>query len=594
MTSAPPITARRRGGLLLVVVEVIPLLAALAPAAAGALLWPRRLDGVSEFLQREPDAPLVGIDADHEQRELVTAADELVGPGDRSIRHLRDVQEAVHAGLELDERAEVREPDDLAGDARAHRVALGDRRPRVGLDLLEPEGDPLVLLVDVEDLRLDLLPLLENFRRVADAAGPGHVGDVQEAIHAGLELDERAEVGQVAHLPRDPRPRAVALLDRRPRVGLDLFHAERDALRGAVDVEHDHVHLVADVHQLGGMTHAARPRHLRDVDEPLDAGLELDEGAVVGEAHHPAAGLRARRERLLHALPRVRRLLLVAERDAARLAVEVQHDHLDLVADLEDLRGMAHAPPAHVGDVQEAIDAAQVDEGAVVGDVLHGAREHHALGEHLERVLLLLLALLLEDGAAGEDDVAAAPVHLDHLRANRLPDHRGEILDGAEVHLRAGEEGLHAHVHRHAALDDLDDPALDGQPLLVGLHDRVPHLDLVGLVLREDDQPLGVLLGLEVDLDLLADPGELAVTVKLLDRDRALALVADVHEDLRRGHLDDTAAHDLALLELAAGPFVEPVLHPLLGRVVSLLSQRAEGVLGFVRLHPASSSSHWI
>src|SRR2546426_9745994 len=104
MTSAPPITARRRGGLLLVVVEVIPLLAALAPAAAGALLWPRRLDGVSEFLQREPNAPLVGIDADHEQRELVTDADQLVGPGDRSIRHLRDVQEAVHAGRSEERR----------------------------------------------------------------------------------------------------------------------------------------------------------------------------------------------------------------------------------------------------------------------------------------------------------------------------------------------------------------------------------------------------------------------------------------------------------------------------------------------------------
>src|SRR5438034_1987890 len=193
MTSAPPITARRRGGLLLVVVEVIPLLAALAPAAAGALLWTRRLDGVSEFLKREPVAPLVGIDADHEQRELVTDADQLVGPGDRSVRHLRDVQEAVHAGLELDERAEVREPNDLAGDARAHRVALGDRRPRVGLDLLEPERDPLVLLVDVEDLRLDLLPLLENFRRVADAAGPGHVGDVRSEEHTS-ELQSHSDL----------------------------------------------------------------------------------------------------------------------------------------------------------------------------------------------------------------------------------------------------------------------------------------------------------------------------------------------------------------------------------------------------------------
>src|SRR2546425_1063701 len=128
MATAPPITARRRGGLLLVVVEVIPLLAALAPAAAGALLWTRRLDGVSEFLQREPDAPLVGIDADHEQRELVTDADQLVGPGDRSVRHLRDVQEAVHAGLELDEGAEVREPNDLTREARAR--SPGGSAPR--------------------------------------------------------------------------------------------------------------------------------------------------------------------------------------------------------------------------------------------------------------------------------------------------------------------------------------------------------------------------------------------------------------------------------------------------------------------------------
>src|SRR2546425_288710 len=176
MTSAPPITARRRGGLLLVVVEVIPLLAALAPAAAGALLWPRRLDGVSEFLQREPDAPLVGIDADHEQRELVTDADQLVGPGDRSIRHLRDVQEAVHAGLELDERAEVREPADLARDARARRVALGDRRPRARLDLLDPERDPLRLLVEVADPHLDLLAVLEHLRGVAHAARPSAPG----------------------------------------------------------------------------------------------------------------------------------------------------------------------------------------------------------------------------------------------------------------------------------------------------------------------------------------------------------------------------------------------------------------------------------
>ena len=258
-----------------------------------------------------------------------------------------------------------------------------------------------------------------------DVARPRHVGDVQEAVHPRFELDERAEVGEVAHAPGDHGARRVALLDHRPRVRLDLLHAERDPLGAAVDVEDDHLDLVADVDDLRGMAHAPAPRHLRDVHEALDAGLELDERAVVGEAHHLAARLRPGRVRLLDALPRVGRLLLVAERHAPAVAVEVQHDDLDLVADVEDLGGMADAAPAHVGHVQEAVDAAEVDERAVVRDVLHGPRERHALGEDFHRVLLLLLALLLEDGAAREHDVAAAAVELDDLGADLLADHRG-------------------------------------------------------------------------------------------------------------------------------------------------------------------------
>src|SRR5205823_14125996 len=168
-------------------------------------------------------------------------------------------------------------------------------------------------------------------------------------------------------------------------------------------------------------------------------------------------------------------------------------------------------------------------------------------------VLLLLLALLLEHGAAGEHDVAAAPVELDDLGADLLADHRGEILHGTQIDLRARQERLHADVHGEAALDHLDHAALDRLPLLVRLGDRVPDLDLVGLVLGQDDEAFGVLLGLEVDLDLLADLRQGAMAMELLDRDRTLALVADVDEHLARAHVDHTTAYDLTFLELAGG-----------------------------------------
>src|SRR5438445_3948761 len=589
---------RRRTGLFLVVVVVVVTVLTTAPASAtSAAALPfhflRRLDGVRQLLEGEADAPLVRVHPDHQERQLIADADELVGPPDRTIRHLRDVQQPVHPGLQLDERTEVGEADDLARHPRAHRIALLDRGPRVGLDLLEPEGDPLVLAIEIQDLRLDLLALLEDLRRVTHVAGPGHIRDVQQAVDPRLELDEGAEIGEVPHPAEHPRAGLVPLLDRRPRIGLYLLHAERDALGGTIDVEHDHVDLVAHVDQLRRVPHATGPRHLRDVDEPFHTGLELDEGPVVGEAHDLALGLGAGGIGLLDALPRIRRLLLVAQRHPAGLAIEVEHHDLDLIADLEDLRGMAHPPPAHVGHMEKTINATEVDEGTVVGDVLDGAREHHAFVKDLQCMLLLLLALLLEDRPAREHDVAAAPVELDHLGADRLADHRGQVLHRPEIHLGARQERFDPDVDGEPALDDLDHAALDRCALLVCLGDRVPDLDLIGLVLRKDDEAFGVFLRLEVDLDLLAHLRQAAVAMELLDRDRPFALVADVDEHLARADVDHAAADHLAFLKLGHAGLI-PVLHTFLGCVTALPTRPAEVLPWFVLLHTARSSSHFI
>ena len=92
-------------------------------------------------------------------------------------------------------------------------------------------------------------------------------------------------------------------------------------------------------------------------------------------------------------------------------------------------------------------------------------------------------------------------------------------------------------------------------------------------------------LGLQEDLDLLTHLREGPHPMKLLDRDRALALVADVDEDLARAHVDDAALDDLAFLELAHR-LMEPVLHALLGCVgAALLARIAEGVPGFMHAH---------
>ena len=106
------------------------------------------------------------------------------------------------------------------------------------------------------------------------------------------------------------------------------------------------------------------------MDQAFDALLDLDERAVVGDvgdlAEHAGVGRVAARD----VLPRIRAELLEAEADALALAVELEDAHVDLVADVDDFGRMLDALPRHVGDVQQAVDAAEVHERAVVGEVL--------------------------------------------------------------------------------------------------------------------------------------------------------------------------------------------------------------------------------
>src|SRR5829696_8983530 len=107
-------------------------------------------------------------------------------------RHVGNVDQPVDVVLDLDEGAELGEVADLALDARADRVLLGQLVPGVALDLLEAERNAARRRIDAEHLRFDAVANVEDLRRVLDALAPRHFADVNQAFDAGLELDERA------------------------------------------------------------------------------------------------------------------------------------------------------------------------------------------------------------------------------------------------------------------------------------------------------------------------------------------------------------------------------------------------------------------
>src|SRR3989449_869549 len=423
---------------------------------------------------------------------------------------------------------------------------------------LDGEADTLLARVDAGALRFDRVARLEERGRLVDALA-GELRDVHQPLDPLLQLDEHAEVGDARDRALDARAGRVAPGHLRPRVVGELLDAERDTLVVHVDAKHDRLDLVALLVQLRGVLHLLRPVEVGDVHQAVDVLLHLDEEAEVGDALDLAADLRAHRVVHAHQLPWIRLGLLHAERDALALRVVLEDDHLHAVADVDDLGGMRDPAPRHVGHVEEPVDAAEIDEGAVVGDVLDRALEDDTLLQYLERLGLERRALALEDRSPGHDHVAARAVELEDGEAPALPDVAIEVARRPEVGVRAWEERGHADVHLESALHLADDRPFDRAVALVGLLDLAPDLELLRLLPREDDVARLGVARLEVDVDFVAlVHGELALARgELVGRDGALGLVADVDRDRVAPDEDDPAGADLALLRLLQAPLEE-------------------------------------
>src|SRR3954453_8463480 len=222
-------------------------------------------------------------------------------------------------GEDVFRQGELRTPLD-----RLRVVCSCDNPP--ALDTLERERQSASLAVDLDDLRLDLIPLRDDLARVLDVM-LGELGDMHEPFDAGEDLDEGAERDDLRNLAVDLVSLVVGIDDLLPWIRLGLLQPERDPLALTVDVEDLHLHVLADLEHLGRMVDVA-PRKLGDVNQAVHA-VEVDESAEVDDVRDLAVDDVAGVEPVENLLPLLLALVLehraAGEDDVVSRAVELDH-----------------------------------------------------------------------------------------------------------------------------------------------------------------------------------------------------------------------------------------------------------------------------
>ena len=324
----------------------------------------------------------------------------------------------------------------------------------VGVELLDTQGNTLALHVHRQNDGLHVLALLEvahgGFARLV----PRQVRQVHQAVDACGQAHKHTKVGDGL----DRTFHAITALAVHgkflPRVGTALFHAQADAALVFVDFQHHDFDLVAQGHQFAWGHVFVGPVHFRHVHQTFNAWLEFYKRTVVGNvrdlAEHAGAGGVAAAD----TKPRVVAHLLETQRHAVLFGVKFKNFGRDFLTRLHHFAGVTHTAPGHVGDVQQAVNAAQVHKRTVFGDVFHYTVNDGTFFEGFHHLGAFLTHGSLNHRTAAQHHVVALAVELDDLELHGFVFIGRQVFGGARVHQGAGQESTNAvDQHSQAAFD---------------------------------------------------------------------------------------------------------------------------------------------
>ena len=167
---------------------------------------------------------------------------------------------------------------------------------------------------------------------------------------------------------------------------------------------------------------------------------------------------------------------------------------------------MVDAFVADVSDMQQAIDAAQINERTVIGDVLDHAFDDLTFGKVLDQAGALFSTGFFKNGTARDNDVAAATVHFQNDEWLCDIHQRGNVAHGADIDLAAGQKrNSAAKVNGKAAFDAAKDNAFNAFFSGEFAFERIPRSFAACAVARQYRFAVHIFDAINIDFDFIAN-----------------------------------------------------------------------------------------
>ena len=303
---------------------------------------------------------------------------------------------------------------------------------------------------------------------------------MDQSVDTRFDLHESAIVGNARNGCSNDRARRIFLCRNCPRVGLELFYAERYFLLILIYIENDNFDLIIQIEHIGRVSDPFRPAHLADMNQSFDAFFKSYKSAIVHNVNDSTFDTAADRIPVFNRCPGTLSFLLETERYLFMFLVNADDDAFDFLVKVNNFRRMTYPAPTQVRDVQKTVKAAEINEYTEVGDILDDTLAYLTFFDFLKQFIFTAATFVFDEFSSGYDNVAIFGIDLEYLALNILPDETADVAWFANVNLRSRQKYRNSDVDQQAALDPSRNLAGYNVAFCVCLNNSFPTAYTVG------------------------------------------------------------------------------------------------------------------
>ncbi|CQB86092.1 Uncharacterised protein [Chlamydia trachomatis] len=274
---------------------------------------------------------------------------------------------------------------------------------------------------------------------------------------------------------------------------------------------------------------------LGNVNQAFDAVFNGDEHTELNNLGDLTLNNLSRNMGTSEALPWIFLSCLKGEGDAFAIEINVENLNSDLIANLNNLGWVIDMLPRKLGNVNETVNTAEINECAEVHDGRHNAFTNLTLLKLRKEGLANFGLGFLEELTTRKYNIVAILIKLKNLSLNLLTNVWGKIANATHFNEGSWQEAAQTDVYNQAALNSLNNGTFNNAVCILDLLNITPSTLILCTLLGENKTSFLVFLSYNKGFDGVANFNNIIWINVFLDgkftgRDYTFSFVADVQQ----------------------------------------------------------------